>query len=304
MSDIKLFRTSGGQVTELAGEGFALEKSLQNLIEANLETFLGVRFLASEYSTGERHRGRIDSLGIDENGSPVIIEYKRSSNENIINQGLFYLNWLLDHKAEFQLLVMERFGAVEAQRIEWSACRLVCIAGDFTNYDEHAVEQINRNIDLIRYRRFGDELLLFEMVSAVSDSRNVTISREPVSSAGSYKGFVDYFEDASTELTDLYESLRAYLLSLGDDVQEKQLKFYVAFRRIRNFACVEIHPKSNNLVVFLKVDPDSVDLNGDLQLRDVRNIGHLGTGELELRLSSAAELRKAEPLFARSYENS
>lgn len=303
MSDIKLFRIVDGQVAELAGEGFTLEKSLQSLIEANLETFLGVRFLASEYSTGARHRGRIDSLGIDENGSPVIIEYKRSSNENIINQGLFYLNWLLDHKAEFQLLVMDRLGPDEAKRIEWSACRLVCIAGDFTNYDEHAVEQINRNIDLIRYRRFGDELLLFEMVSAVTDSRTEP-AQQTAAPTSQPKGFEEYFEDAGTELTDLYESLRAYLLSLGDDVQEKQLKFYVAFRRIRNFACVEIHPKSNNLVVFLKVDPDTVDFDGDLQLRDVRNIGHLGTGELELRLSSIDELRKAEPLFTRSYENS
>ena len=50
-----------------------------------------MRFLASEYSTGARHGGRIDSLGIDENSSPVIFEYKRAVNENVINQGLFYL---------------------------------------------------------------------------------------------------------------------------------------------------------------------------------------------------------------------
>ena len=35
----------------------------------------------------------MDSIGIDENNCPVIVEYKRSSNENIINQGLFYLDW-------------------------------------------------------------------------------------------------------------------------------------------------------------------------------------------------------------------
>jgi RecB family endonuclease NucS len=48
-------------------------------------------------STGKTHRGRIDSLGLDENGCPVIIESKRKLNENVINQGLFYLDWLLDH---------------------------------------------------------------------------------------------------------------------------------------------------------------------------------------------------------------
>ncbi|MPN36228.1 hypothetical protein SDC9_183737 [bioreactor metagenome] len=54
-----------------------------------MPTFLGVTFLKSEYTTS--NGGRIDSLGIDENNCPVIFEYKRVSNENVINQGLFYL---------------------------------------------------------------------------------------------------------------------------------------------------------------------------------------------------------------------
>jgi hypothetical protein len=42
---------------------------------------------------------------LDENGSPVVVEYKRTLNENVITQGLFYIDWLLDYKAEFILLV-------------------------------------------------------------------------------------------------------------------------------------------------------------------------------------------------------
>ena len=55
-----------------------------------METFFGVRFLKSEYMITS---GRMDSIGIDENNSPVIFEYKRSSSENVINQGLFYLEF-------------------------------------------------------------------------------------------------------------------------------------------------------------------------------------------------------------------
>lgn len=62
MSDIKVFRTSGGTVCELEGRSVALEKSLQTLIEKNLDVFLGIRFLASEYPTGKTHGGRIDTL--------------------------------------------------------------------------------------------------------------------------------------------------------------------------------------------------------------------------------------------------
>src|SRR5882762_10465005 len=71
----------------------------------------------------------------------------------------------MDHKAEFQLLAQRRFGQEVADGIEWSTPRLICIAGDFTKYDEYAVQQINRNIELLRYRRFADDLLVLELVN-------------------------------------------------------------------------------------------------------------------------------------------
>ncbi|CAN7291173.1 hypothetical protein LJR034_001312 [Caballeronia sp. LjRoot34] len=169
MSDIKLFNLAAGVATELEGQASDLEKPLQTLIENNLEPLLGIRFLASEYATGKTHAGRIDSLGLDENDGPVILEYKRSVGENVINQGLFYLDWLMDHQAEFKLLVMEKLGHATAALIDWSVPRLLCIAADFTKYDAHAVQQINRNVELIRYRRFGSDLLLLELVNAVID---------------------------------------------------------------------------------------------------------------------------------------
>lgn len=74
--------------------------------------------LASEHSTGSVHGGRIDTLDIDENNCPVIIAYKRTSSENVINQGLFYLDWLLDDKADFQLMVMKVLDADKAEVID------------------------------------------------------------------------------------------------------------------------------------------------------------------------------------------
>src|SRR4051794_31317689 len=119
MGDLKLFRVNAVGVTELKGQSVAVEKSLQTLIEQHLEALLGVRLLASEYSTGATHGGRMDTLGIDENGCPVIIEYKRALNENVMSQGLFYLNWLLNHRANFELLVLRKLGQAAANSIEW-----------------------------------------------------------------------------------------------------------------------------------------------------------------------------------------
>jgi predicted transport protein len=322
MSDLKLFRTADGRVSEIGGHSVALEKSLQKLIEQNLETFFGVRLVASEHSTGKRHGGRIDTLGLDENNYPVIIEYKRTLNENVINQGLFYLDWLMDHQADFRWLVLDRYGKAVADSVEWGSPRLLCVAGDFTKYDVHAVQQINRNVELVRYRRFGDELLLLELVNAVTARSSPTESPAVVTAvaplpgtadgaatpkkggaAVQYKTVSQFLAQADTALSDRFARLREELLAMGDDVQEKTLKFYFAFKRLKNFACVEVRPQNAELLVYVKVDPDSIQLEEGFT-RDVRSIGHFGTGDLEIRIRSNADLERALPLIHRSYEAS
>lgn len=306
-TDIKLFDLTGDAATEIPGDATAVEKSLQGLIERNMESMLGIRLLNTEHSTGPKHRGRIDTLGIDENNTPVIVEYKRATNQNVINQGLFYMDWLLDHRAEFEMLVLKKLGGDTADSIDWSAPRLLCIAGGYTRYDEHAVEQMNRNIELIRYRRFGDGLLMLEMVNAVSgagtgpDGGNVGGSG-PTKSAN-YKTITETLATLDGRLRDLYEAMRDHILALGDDVQEKRLKYYVAFKRLRNFACVEVRPSKSVVIAYLKVNPDKVDLLPGFT-RDVRKIGHYGTGDLEVTMRSLEGLARAKPLFQQSYEGS
>lgn len=284
----------------------ALEKSLQTVVERNMDALFGVRFLASEYSTGVKHGGRIDSLGLDENSSPVIFEYKRAVNENVINQGLFYLDWLLDHRAEFKLLVMERLGADEANAIDWRNPRLICVASGFTRYDEHAVQQINRSIELVRYRDFGGELLALELVTTTKvDSSDANSAPTPKGGTptASTKTVTEYLEQAPSALKDLYAELESYCESLGDDVSRKVLKLYFAFRRLKNFACVEVHPQTKTLLIYLKVDPSTIELEDGFS-RDVRSIGHFGTGDLELRVATHEQLQKALPLIQKSYEAS
>lgn len=298
MSDIKVYRTQNEVVTELEEHSFEIERSLQTLVEKNLDTFLGVRFLDSEHSTGKQHGGRIDTLGIDENGCPVIIEYKKATNENVINQGLFYLDWLLGYKDSFYLVVLRKLGQEAADQIDWSSPRLICIAGDFSRYDQHAVQQINRNIELIRYRRYGEDLVVFELVNATT--AQVT-GEAKTGSKGEYKTVSEYLEQSDKKLKDLYESLKAYLVAMGDDVQVKTLKNYFAFRRFKNFACVEVLPQSSKLLVYTKVDPASITLEKGFT-RDVTNIGHYAPGNLEITITSEEDFERAKPLLTKSYE--
>jgi predicted transport protein len=304
LSDLKLFRITNGSAQELKGKSVALEVSLQRLIEANMETLFGVRFLATEYSTGAKHRGRIDSLGLDETGSPVIFEYKRAVNESVINQGLFYLDWLVDHKGEFQLLVMEKLDGDAANDIDWRNPRVICVASGFTRYDENAVMQMSRSIELVRYQDFEGELLALELVTAaktdlVSEDAGVSVISSK-RSAATTKTVTQYLDGSPQSLKDLFADLEAFIVALGDEVTKKTLKLYFAYRRLKNFACVEVHPQTHTLLVYLKVDPDSLQLEEGFS-RDVRSIGHFGTGDLELRIKNATDFAKAQPLIQQSY---
>jgi predicted transport protein len=187
----------------------------------------------------------------------------------------------------------------------------VCIAGDFTRYDVLAVKQINRNIELLRYRRFDGDLLMIEMAHTPAVSRTapqvVTDTETPVSGSGPAKDqyisqHIAYrINNSSAELRDIYEAVAAYLAALGDDVQIKELKFYIAFKRIKNFTCLEVYPQAKTVVAYVKIDPTQVMLEKGFT-RDVRNIGHFGTGDLEVVMRTMDDFEKAQPLFQRAYE--
>ncbi|MEV3853177.1 transporter [Streptomyces sp. NPDC050095] len=303
MSNLKVFKVRGRDVTEVPGEAVSVEVELQRLIEANMETMLGIRFLATEYRTG-RHGGRIDSLGLDENGTPVIVEYKRTRDEAVIVQGLSYLCWLQDHHHEFENLVKARLGEEAAGEIDWSAPRIVCIAGAFTYHETVAVEMIPHRIDLMAYRVFDDSVAL-QLVTATGGTR--TTARGKTSSlarAGSAapKSVQQYLDASPKELRELYADLDELLLSHRDVQMEPQVHYF-SYRRIKNVATVRVQPRNKLLVVNLRLDPDTVDLC-DGFTRDLRGLGSLGLqGDVvEVRIASRNDLDRAADLIRRSVE--
>lgn len=240
----------------------------------------------------------MDSIGIDENNCPVIFEYKRSSNENVINQGLFYLDWLLDHKANFKLLVMEKLGRDAADLIDWSAPCVICVANDFTKYDVHAVNQMQRNIKLVKYKKYNDELILFEHLNApiIKNSVDNTVNEEKKNI--SQKTHLEKLNNLSKDLHILYDSICDYIESLGDDIVSNQLKLYLAYKKVQNMACIEVYNKQ--IIIYLKLSPDTITLENGFT-RDMRNVGHYGTGDLQITIKNNNDFEKAKPLIDRAY---
>lgn len=267
-----------------------------------MEELLGIRSVASEYSTGEKHGGRIDTLGLDENDCPVIIEYKLSSKDNIINQGLFYLDWLMDHRGDFEIAVQVKLGS--DVKVSWDYTRLILIAQEFNRYDLHAVEQIGRTVELKSYRFYEGGMLYLEDVYT-SPLPKVTKIAKAIDKEGTRKAketiaysVEEHISGKPTRIINLFNDLRELILGLGENVIEKSTKVYIAYTTTRNFCEIEV--QKSKLKLFL--DAPYSQFSEHDNVRDVSEIGHYGTGKCQLIINSEDEIQTTFDLVKKSYD--
>ncbi len=297
MSELRLFTLNGASVEEAHPKAYKLEKDVQSLFEANLEALLGVRLVASEFVAGAGNR--IDTLGLDENNFPVVIEYKLDKNRTVINQGVAYLGWIKNHQAEFWKAVFNKLGNEVADSVDFSSVRLVCIAADFTRDDLGMYELMPNMIDLVRYRRFGDGHLLLERITSSAKEAGVTPTTTGTQKAGTDKSMAQWLADQSAETKALFEATCAAVRAQGDDIAEKETKLSIAFRRTRNFASLT-YAKRGEFCLYLHLNPSEVAMRDGL--RDVSKIGHWGTGDLEVRIRAQKDVEDVSALIAQAYE--
>ncbi|MDA3872085.1 MAG: DUF5655 domain-containing protein, partial [Candidatus Marinimicrobia bacterium] len=290
-----IFEIKEDKISKIKPTEFKLEKDLQNLVENNLETFFNCRFIASEFSTGSLHSGRIDTLAISEDNNPVIIEYKKVASSELINQSLYYLHWITDHKGDFQVAVNKSIK--ENVEIDWSDIRVICIAPEFKKYDLHAVQMMGSMIELWQYKIYENGILNIDEVFKKSETHNnVTLNtneKNPIMVAAGKKAAqtrrtatytIDkHLNKINKNLIDLFNEIRDYIVNLDNSIEETPKKYYIAYKTTQNFVCLEA--QKNKLMLFLKLDPDEIK-ELPKQVRDVRGIGHFGTGDLELTIKN------------------
>lgn len=273
----------------------AKERDVQDVVEANLQEIFAVRFVAREFPTGSKHRGRIDTLGLDQDGSPVIVEYKRSSHSNVINQGLFYLDWLMDHRGDFELAVQKALGP--KVDVTWSQPRLILLAHSFNRYDQYAVNRIDERIELWTYTFYEGDFLRVERLDTEerADTDKKSVKTKTPKASPDYT-LTHHTAKMSDESRELFDSLRELVLALGDDVSERFMNQYVGYRRLRNF--VEIVGQRKALKIYIDGEIDDSEGIG----KDVSHIGHWGTGNLEVKVENPSDVDKVMALIKQAYE--
>lgn len=299
-----LFKINGSTIKKLTAKELDLEKHLQELFENNLEEILNITFLAHEYSTS--FGGRIDSLGIDKNGSPCIIEYKKNQNDNVINQGLSYLRWLLDHKADFDILCQTKKVDIE---IDWDSPRVICIAESYNKFDLDTADILPINIELLRYRIYDEDILYLEpenyqkvRISTSGIIRKSKQEKDKQEVLQKNYSVDDHIGKADANIKSLFLNLREKITALDEDIIEEPKAKYIAYKTSTNFVDVVILHSS--LKIFLNVQSgqinDPVGLARDLT--KPKPIGHWGNGDYEVKLDDIKDLDTVFLLIKQSYD--
>jgi predicted transport protein len=291
---------------------FPLERDLQRLIEKSLGSVFRCRFVASEFPTGIQHGGRIDTLALSEDDNPVIIEYKKIASSELVTQSLYYLAWIHDHKGDFELAVQKALGS--SATVDWDDVRVICLAPSYKKFDVHAVQVMGASIELWTYRLFGNQTLFLEELQTkdlgVGTAEPTASSKNPVMVAAGKKAaetrrnatyvFEEHLEGKPELVKEIAVAVQEHILQLDEAIEERPKKHYVAYRTTQNIVCMEVQHKK--ITLFLKLDPKKVPEQKGF-LRDVSNVGHFGTGDLEVTLQSLADFEKAKPLIQQAYES-
>lgn len=305
-----LFTVSKSALQPVTQSKFTSERALQQLVERNLDVVFKCRFVASEFPTGAQHAGRIDTLGLSEDDNPVIIEYKNVESSDLINQSLFYLSWIHDHRGDFEIAAQKVLGP--KIEVDWSAVRVICIAPNYRKYDLHAVRVMGADIELWTYRLFANGVLYLEEILQKSDSGMTAASasgKNPVMVAagkkaaaaratGSYS-FEQHLAGKPDSMRQLALAVNDFITGLDPAVEVAPKKFYVAYKTSQNIACMEI--KRQRVILYLKLNPKTTRGPKGIS-RDVTNVGHYGTGDLEVSVKGSADFESARPFIQMAYE--
>ncbi len=308
-----IFEIDKGKARRVRLSEFKLEKDLQQLVENNLETIFNCRLIATEFSTGNIHSGRIDTLAISEDNNPVIIEYKKVASSDLINQSLYYLHWIRDHKGDFQIAANRTLG--KDIEVDWSDIRVICLAPEYKKYDLHAVQVMGANIELWQYKTYDNGILNIEEVykrttsTTNQDTADISNKNPVMVEAGKKAALTrktatytleEHFENLDENILELFNTIRDYIVTIDSSIEETPKKNYIAYKTSQNFACLQTYKKK--LTLFLKLDANEVNPMPK-QGRDVSEIGHFGTGDFELIIKDLADFEETKHLINEAYKN-
>lgn len=302
---MKSFTSKKGQLSQLKQQKFKLEKDIQRLFEENLTLLSGYIFIRSEFSI---KNSRIDTLAFDpETQAFVIIEYKRQQNSSVVDQGISYLNLMLEYKADFIVEYNEKQKfPLKRNDVDWSQSKVIFVSPAFNDFQIQATNFKDLPIELWEVNRFDNDIITLNIINKLKSAPNIKAvsneKREELSILKEIKVYQesDHLADKTDFIQELYESFRQAILNLDQNIEINVRKLYIAFKKDRNIADIRIQQK--NLKIWINLPYGELDDPKNLA-KNVSNTGHWGNGDYEIAVESTQYLEYVMSLIKQAIKD-
>ncbi|MCF2446813.1 DUF5655 domain-containing protein [Dyadobacter sp. CY345] len=290
---MQIFTNNKQSLSTLKEIPFKLEREIQNLFEQNLELLSSLKLVKSEFSIQNR---RIDTLAFDkESNAFVIIEYKRSQNYSVVDQGVSYLNLMLEYRADFIVEYNEVHGEnLKRTDVDWSQSRIMFVSPSFTDFQKQSTNFKDLGIELWEIKQLENQIVI---VNQIGKSKSAPSIRQVQRNDGSEIDKVvreikvytedDHLHGKNDDIRELYETFKNAILNLSPDMDVDPKKLYIAFKKQKNIVDVEIQQK----VLKLWINVKKGQLKDEKRLaKDVSLSGHWGNGDYGIIVTDTTNL--------------
>jgi Uncharacterized conserved protein len=223
------------------------------------------------------------------------------------------LHWIKDHKGDFQIAANRALG--KDIKVDWSDVRVICLAPEYKKYDLHAVQVMGASIELWQYKIYENGVLsideVYKRTASVSNQDVQDFNgKNPIMVEAGKKAALtrktatysieEHYENLDDNILDLFNTVRDYIVTLDSLIEEIPKKNYIAYKTIQNFVCLQTYKKK--LTLYLKLNADEVNPMPK-QGRDVKEIGHFGTGNFEITIKDMIDFEDTKHLINEAYKN-
>lgn len=292
-----IYKINAQSLNLIKEQPFKLEKEMQAMFEMNLQMLTGLTLVRSEFPLKQF---RFDTLAFDnERKAFVVIEYKRDRSQSVIDQGVSYLNAMLDYKDSLILEYNEQnLGSLKRNDIDWSQTRILFVANGFTDYQKNSTNFKNLGIELVEFKRYEKDLLTVNFIERSKHAptlthSNIVADEESNVVANIAKEIIVYDEETFAQLgsektIELYERFKQAILNLDDQIELIYTKQYAAFKKNKSNV-VDIVMLKGSLILYINSAWGTLDDPKNL-FRNMSNKGHWGNGDYELSLKDTEQL--------------
>lgn len=287
-----LYNNTSTKLNQVKEKPFKLEKEIQNIFENNLNSIMGLQLVKSEFTIKNK---RIDSLAFDKQSKAfIIIEYKRDKNYSVVDQGLTYLNLMLQNKAVFILTYNETLqDTLHSKDVDWSQSRVAFVSPSFTENQISASDFKDFGIELWEVKQFENNTISINSIKKSNGAPSIKPLLENSEKLKEVKENIkvyteeDHYNSGSDATIELYEKFKTSIFNLADNIEILPQKFYIAFKKGSNISDIEIQKKS--LKIFINAKIGTLDDPKGLA-KDVSNIGHRGNGDYQIQIENDKDL--------------